>query len=89
MICQEFCDFLMDYLDGNMPGPSRWWFERHIARCKECAAYLRSYQAVVRLEKSLCYGPDEPVLAVVPERLIEAILRTARVGVLPRFERQG
>ena len=36
MTCKEFVDFLMDYLDRQLPEQSRTEFERHIEECPEC-----------------------------------------------------
>jgi predicted anti-sigma-YlaC factor YlaD len=68
--CQEIADFLMDYLDGTLPGTQRAIFEEHLGECPECVAYIKSYQATIRMSKKT--RPEAPDTA--PEDLIQAIL---------------
>ncbi len=73
MTCRELCEFIMDYLDGEMPEAVRVPFERHIAQCPPCECYLRQYRATISAGRTACAG-DEDVPASVPEELIRAIL---------------
>ena len=41
MTCREFVDFIMEYLDGELPSDVHTPFERHIALCPACDRYLR------------------------------------------------
>ena len=70
MTCQEIADFLMDYVDGTLPGTQRAIFDDHLGECPECVAYFQSYQATIRLSKTT--RPAAPEDA--PEDLIQAIL---------------
>lgn len=74
MTCREVIDFLMSYLDGDLPAASRAEFERHLAVCKSCVAYLESYRQTV----ALCHAvqtatetsdPPQPL----PPELVAAI----------------
>lgn len=47
--CEECIGFLMDYLDGLLPVAQRDVFDRHLARCPDCVAYIASYRAAVEL----------------------------------------
>ena len=47
MTCREFADFIMEYLDGELPGDVHTPFEHHISRCPACDRYLRQYKATV------------------------------------------
>lgn len=79
MTCQELIDFLMAYLDGELPAEVRLSFEEHLALCPECRAYLSSYRAAVALGKNAFNAspaPAEPPL--VPEELIQAILAAGK-----------
>lgn len=71
MNCRECYDFLMDYLDGQLPADERAAFEAHLARCPPCVAYLDTYRATIELGKSALRG--EP--CQLPEELVQAILK--------------
>jgi anti-sigma factor RsiW len=73
MTCKEVLDFLMDYLDGTMPFRQRRDFERHLAVCPSCVAYLDSYKKTVKLGKAALASTDDPATSTVPEGLITAI----------------
>ena len=70
--CREISDFLMAYLDGELPAEQREAFDKHLAACPPCATYLKSYEATVRLGK-LCGCSGLPA-APIPENLVKAIL---------------
>jgi anti-sigma factor RsiW len=73
--CRELIDFIMDYLNDALPAHQRDAFDRHLAVCPSCVAYLRTYEQTVGLSKSAhAAAPDEPVPASVPEELVQAIL---------------
>ena len=74
MNCRELVDFLMAYLDEELPRDARSTFERHMDDCPSCLPYLDTYRDTIRLG-SLCGGdPDAPVPDDVPEPLVAAIL---------------
>jgi anti-sigma factor RsiW len=76
MNCREFTEVLHDYLFGNLPAEERAEFDKHLAECPWCVAYLDSYQKTIRLEQAAFTAPeDAPPPADAPEELIEAILR--------------
>ena len=79
MTCRELVEFLMAYIDGELPEADRRTFEAHLSDCAQCAAYLRSYRETVRLGRAAFADPDEPVPPDVPEQLVQAIL-AARGG---------
>ncbi len=79
MKCQEFVDFLMDYLDGELPEGERATFEEHMDECPPCVTYLDTYAETLRLGRTLCRDPEGPVPEDVPEGLVRAIL-AARKG---------
>lgn len=80
MTCREFVDFLMDYLEGALPAESHAVFERHLAACQDCRAYLATYREAVRLGRAVYHDIDEPVPPDVPEDLVQAILEAQRRG---------
>ena len=77
MTCREFTEFLMDYLDGDLPLAERTRFDEHLAVCAACVEYLRSYGETIRLGRAVCDEEHAAVEDEVPEELIRAIL-TAR-----------
>jgi len=72
--CREFTEFMMAYLERELPKAQRTSFEEHIRDCPPCLAYLDSYKETVALGKRVCELEDEAP-ADVPEPLIQAILR--------------
>lgn len=77
MQCREFVDFLMDYLDGLLPEPTRAVFEEHIGLCPPCQAYLDTYRDAVRMGRRVCRD-GEPAPDGAPEELVRAILAARR-----------
>jgi anti-sigma factor RsiW len=79
MNCREFTEFLHEYLFDNLPAVERAEFEKHLAECPWCVAYLDSYQKTIQLEQEAFAAPaDAPVPADVPEELVQAILNARR-----------
>jgi anti-sigma factor RsiW len=75
MNCREFTEFLHEYLFGNLPAEQRADFDKHLAECPWCVAYLDSYQKTIQLEQAaFCVPEGAPTPAEVPEELIQAIL---------------
>jgi len=73
MNCREFTEFLHEYLFGDLPAQERAEFEKHLAECPWCVAYLDSYRKTILLEKR-AFAADGPPPADAPEELIKAIL---------------
>jgi anti-sigma factor RsiW len=75
MNCREFAEFLHEYLFGNLPAEQRAEFDKHLAECPRCVAYLDSYQKTMQLEQAAFSIPEGARLpADAPEALIQAIL---------------
>ena len=72
--CAEFEDFILSYLDGELPQKQRSIFELHLRICRECRDYLAAYRRAMELGRAVFDGPDMPVPKDVPEDLIVAIL---------------
>ncbi len=73
--CQQLIDFIMSYLDGELPAAQRAEFERHMSACPSCVDYLHTYEKTVSLVKTCTNDavPDE-----VPESLVQAILEARK-----------
>jgi anti-sigma factor RsiW len=74
LTCRELDAFLTDYLSGDLPQAKRFTFEKHIASCPHCAAYLTGYEETVKLGKAAFSHLDDPVPLDVPEELVQAVL---------------
>ena len=75
MNCREFTEFLHEYLFGNLPAEELAEFEKHLAECPWCQAYLDSYKKTIELEQAAFVIPEDgPPPADAPEELIQAIL---------------
>jgi anti-sigma factor RsiW len=75
MSCQDFEDFLTDYLDGFLPAPLYHRWERHAALCDRCTELPGE---VVR-SIGACYSyisEEKPVPAGLNERILQATLGT-------------
>lgn len=77
--CREVIEFLADYLDNSLPSEARAGFERHLARCPSCVAYLESYKRTVQMGREALRADDQPAAGHVPEGLLKAV-RAARSG---------
>jgi anti-sigma factor RsiW len=70
----------MAWLDDELPAPERAAFAAHLEECEDCVAYLRSYEATLRLERRAFGSPDDPVPDEVPDPLVTAILAARRAS---------
>jgi len=81
LTCREFTDFLMEFLDDELPLARRRLFLKHIAACRDCARYVESYSTTVALARGAWFEPNEAVGAEsVPEGLIRSILAACRAS---------
>jgi anti-sigma factor RsiW len=72
--CREFVEYLYDYLLGTLPPECTARFNEHLAACPSCVAYMKTYEASIRMGRSALSPSDDRVPADVPEELIQAIL---------------
>jgi len=77
--CREFEDFVLQYLEGQLPRSQARIFEWHMRMCRECREYLAAYQRSMQISEAVLGADDEPLPEDVPEDLIAAIL-DARSG---------
>ena len=71
MTCREVAEFLMQYVDGELPAAERAAFDRHVAVCPDCQRYLASYRTTIEAERA-AFANDE---TEAPEDLVQAILK--------------
>jgi len=74
MTCQQLIDFVGRYRENELSSDERAEFDRHLAICPSCVAYLKTYEQTVLLTKA---SADDPVPPSVPESLVKAILASA------------
>jgi anti-sigma factor RsiW len=74
MTCRELIEFLMAYLDHELPPQQRAAFEAHLIECDDCVAYLDTYKETVRLGKSAFLDEEGDAENQVPEELIAAVI---------------
>ena len=72
--CREFEEFVLCYLDGELPARQATIFEWHLRICRECREYLAAYKRTIELGNAVLAPAHEAVLKNVPEDLIRAVL---------------
>lgn len=80
LTCREFADFILAWLERDLPEAERSAFEEHIGECPPCLHYLRTYEETVALGKCICAEDDAPPPSDAPEELVQAILAARRRG---------
>ncbi|HEX9603845.1 MAG TPA: zf-HC2 domain-containing protein [Myxococcales bacterium] len=62
LACQELVQLVTDYLESVLPAAERDRFERHIASCRGCDAYLRQMRELVRVAGRIptAFVPPDP-----------------------------
>ena len=78
MNCRECTEFILRYLEGDLPPDEHASFERHMAHCPPCERYLAQYRLTVRAGKTACGDTDPAISGAVPEELIRAILASRK-----------
>lgn len=64
----EIREFLIHYLERELPVLKQWQFRLHLLLCKDCSDYLRKYDSSVKLARN--YLDDPP-----PEELVSLTLK--------------
>ncbi len=76
--CREFEDFMIDYLENELPERQKRVFEFHLKVCRECRDYLAAYTRVIEVSNKVAKARDD--LPDVPEDFIKAILAARKAG---------
>ncbi len=82
LTCREAVARLTDLSCGNLILSQERECKRHLARCRSCASYWRSYRTTVTLEREACREPGIG-REEMPSELIRSILAAARASSLP------
>ena len=77
LTCQQIVELVTDYLDEAMEPRRRADFERHLAGCDGCSAYLEQMRATVAMAGRL---GQEDVPRPVMDRLLVAFRDWAEDG---------
>ena len=72
--CRQFEDFILAYLEGELPEKQRFVFELPLTVCRECRASLAAYRRTIEISKRVFENPDLAVPDEVPEDLVKAVL---------------
>ena len=72
--CKEFEEFILDYLDDELPLAKKKMFEFHLRVCIECTEYLAAYKRSIELGIAVFKEPGAQIPDDVPEDLIKAVL---------------
>ena len=78
LTCKQFDDFMVDFLDRELPLPQRISCWMHLKMCRQCAKFVRQYEETISLGKQAFGDPDDPVPDSVPEDLINAAVAHRR-----------
>lgn len=77
--CEEVITFLLDYLSRELAADEQSNFERHLALCPSCTAYVRTYEETVHLGRETLRRELETDLPELDSDLVRAIVQ-ARGG---------
>ncbi|HSR50583.1 MAG TPA: zf-HC2 domain-containing protein [Acidobacteriota bacterium] len=76
LTCREAIDFLIDYVQGEMPPKQAEVFEEHLDRCPPCQAYLETYREAVRMGKEVCKEDRQPIDPHLAQAILDAIRKS-------------
>jgi anti-sigma factor RsiW len=74
MTCREVIAFLDEYVSQELDEGRAAAFERHLAECQACVAYLASYRQTIAMSRAALTG----LPADMPPDLVRAVM--AAVG---------
>jgi hypothetical protein len=80
MTCMEVAEFLMDYVERELPSRVRQEFDFHLRECPTCVQYLENYREAIRLARHAHSVEGPADLGPLPEDLVRAILDSLRAG---------
>lgn len=78
LTCQDFVNFLSDYIDGDLKEQQKCVFDDHVGVCSDCRNYLDSYKKTMKLASSVV--ANDALSDDVPPELIKAIFASRTAG---------
>ena len=74
LTCKQFDEFMLDFLEHDLPLGQRLGCWLHLKMCRDCALFIRQYEQTIALGKRAFENPEDEVPDSVPEDLIKAAL---------------
>jgi anti-sigma factor RsiW len=71
LVCRDAVELVSDYLDGTLPRRKRRRFEKHLAQCDACTAYLEQVRSTVAASGRV--GPED-----LPSDVLEGLVNLYR-----------
>ena len=78
MNCKELAYLLADYLDGSMDPRMRAEFDEHIAMCRACMAFVKTYRTTLKKAAELRSDIKYEIPEEVKERLNKFLIAATR-----------
>jgi len=76
--CQEFEEFIDDYIDGRLPESVGRKVYLHLLACGDCRSYIAAYKRSIEMGKALCDKLDSEVPGDVPDELLSVVLKNIK-----------
>jgi anti-sigma factor RsiW len=76
--CREFVALLHDYLLGALAAERTALMNEHLAACPSCVAYLKTYEAAIRMGRLALAATDEALPPEIPQALVRAVLEARK-----------
>jgi len=74
LTCKQFDEFMIDYIEGNLPLWQKISCGLHVRMCRKCARFVEQYKRIILLEKNAYLEPDNSIPEEIPEELLKAAL---------------
>ena len=74
--CEQVTALVVDYVTGTLDDTTAGAFERHLQRCRDCIAFLNTYQKTIQTTQSLSYDD-------IPAEMVQRVqqLLSQRLGL--------
>ncbi len=59
MICQDYKEMMMGYLDNELPEEQKRTFEEHLATCRQCADELKEFRKLKQITEAVTLAEPE------------------------------
>ncbi len=76
--CQEFEEFIIDFLDNKLSAVQQNIFLKHLNECPGCKRYLEDYRKSVELSQAAFDSKNASDYEAMPEELVQAILAASK-----------
>ncbi len=80
MTCEEFVEFMCDYVEGRLPEDQAAQFEQRIESCEHCRNFLATYERTIKMSRKcvFCDETEGELPEDVPDGLVGAILASRK-----------